>query len=69
MALRNYDEALKIARALIEPPLVPDAGNAEYARGIVEFMADLYPEVHGDYMEERKRIVAADLGIDPVLIA
>ena len=67
MALRNYPEALKTARALIEPPLLPDTGNAEYARGIVEFMADLYP-LPG-LMEERKRIVAADLGLDPAMIA
>jgi len=68
MRLRNYPEALKTARALIEPEQIADV-NVEYARGIVEFIADLYSEIPGDYTEERKRAVAADLGIDPVLIA
>lgn len=71
MALRNYDEAVRVARALIEPPLVPDEGNAEYARGIVEFMADLYPRAEGTgvWMAERKQAIAIDIGLDPVLVA
>lgn len=66
----TYKRAVQIAVDLIGES-VTRPGQAEindrdreYARGIVEFMADFFPQ-EAAYMDERKAKVARDLGIEP----
>lgn len=72
MTLRNYPESVKIARALLDPPIDDSDGVREYARGIVELLADLFSEeipTDYGYIEELKRVVAVDLDLDPMVVA
>lgn len=55
----TYAEMIRAARGLIEND---GTDNPEYARGIVELIADAFG-VPGVYLADRKQCVAADLGV------
>lgn len=60
----TYEQAIQVARDLIDPEGFDwsEGSNREYVRGQVELLADMYA-VPGVFMDERKGIVARDLGI------
>lgn len=60
----TYKRAIAVASDLVEGVDLTNAANREYTRGIVEFMADFFPQ-SASYMDERKAKVARDLAIDP----
>lgn len=59
----SYKVAIKVASDLIEGVDLTNPANREYTRGIVEFMADYFPQ-RASFMDERKAKVARDLGIE-----
>lgn len=61
--MRSYPEAISLARDLIEPEEeLYEHFNTEYARGVCEILADVYP-VPGEGHAERKQQIARDVGL------
>lgn len=67
---KAYQEALTVARSLVDEPTVDAPARREYMRGMVELIADLYAyPPDKKYHSERKHEIALDLGWPPEMVA